>query len=253
MRFSVYALVPALLVALAANSLAHDGRRLEIIVNNGQLAAQGYISPGQPDDGGGSPRPYLNAIHGHWSIIGGIAAVASLPGFDIFDPAPAELVGHSLTLELLGAIKWVSPPMDLTGVIPTLEPLGVGETINVGFGGSDINTDTLGSFLISSSVPVGGIEDIDLQYSMLGVPTNVIYALEWRLSSSAPDVADSETIYTILAPTGHMYHQAALHLEQHLGLTVVPEPSTLSLSACGLLGLLLTARRCRRMLSYASL
>ena len=57
-------LVPSML--LRGDIECIDVFGFEIVVNDGQLAAQGYISNGV-DDGGGVVRPYLNAIHGHWA------------------------------------------------------------------------------------------------------------------------------------------------------------------------------------------
>ncbi|MBX7165724.1 MAG: PEP-CTERM sorting domain-containing protein [Pirellulales bacterium] len=246
MRMLIGLLALALSAAPVSQGLAHPGRRFEVIVQGDQLAAQGYLTPGTPDDGGGNPRPYLNAIHGHWTGVGGIASVADLPSFDVFDPAPAELVGGSLTLELLGASKWVNPPADPMGVTPMLVPLGVGETISVQYGGTTITTSTLGALLLSANIPATGAEDLDLLYSINGIPSNVIYALEWRLASSAPGVADSESIYTVLAPMGHDYHHAALHLEEFLGIEAVPEPSSVVLLSVGAIGVAIVARRRRR-------
>ena len=56
----------AVCLVLESSCSAHSGRRFSIEVVNGPPAAQG-INTG-PDDGAPFIRPYLNAIHDHWSL-----------------------------------------------------------------------------------------------------------------------------------------------------------------------------------------
>jgi len=51
--------------------MAHDGKRLDIVVIDYQLFAQGYLSGTDPvDDGGGIVRPWMNTIHSHFTNVG---------------------------------------------------------------------------------------------------------------------------------------------------------------------------------------
>ncbi|REK08239.1 MAG: PEP-CTERM sorting domain-containing protein [Planctomycetota bacterium] len=216
-------------------AFGHSGRRLEIQVIDNQLFAQGYLSTGVPDDGGGSPRPYYNALHDHWQNITSSVAIADLPGYDVYTPGP--LTGFDLSLELLGASKWVGPPMmPPGGTIPNLVPLDPGEVITIEHNSVSIDTDGLGSLAIASGIPGGGLTDIDLLYAIDDNPAGVLHVLEWQLSTNAPGVAPSASIYTILSPDGanpmEKLHHASLYLEQHLGL--VPEPASASLMLTGL-------------------
>lgn len=207
---------------LASAALAHDGRRFEIKVVDGKLVAHGYISDGV-NDGGGVVRPYYNAIHGHWANLGG-AATADLPGFDLF--GGGELTGHSLTLEVVGARKWVSPPMMLNWtVVPMLVPMDAGETIFVSLGFESVSTDAPGVLTLSAGVPAGGLSDVDLSYDYpTGEPAGVIYALEVRLGTDAPGVSGSDAVFVLLSPDGatpmERLHHASLHLEKYLGTAV---------------------------------
>lgn len=225
---SLVAIVVAIMVEPA---WAHPGRRLEVMVINNQLFAQGYITAGEPDDGGGNPRPYYNAIHGHWEDVATDVSIADLPGFDLFTPGP--LAGFDLTLELLDATKWVNPPMMPTpGTNPMLVELEESETIQVE---SDItvDTDTLGTLTLATGIGGGGAPDLDLLYVIGLNPTDTLYVLEWQLATTAPGIAPSDSVYTILSPEGQ-FHHASLYLEKYLG---VPEPSSIVLSALALVGL----------------
>ncbi len=214
---------------------AHSGRRLDVMVLGNQLFAQGYLSPGVPDDGGGALRPYYNSLHDHWHNVTGSVAVADLPGFDVLTPGP--LAGHNLVLTLLGGSKWVSPPTTpAPGTIPVLEPLGLGETIDIEHDSISVDTDSLGSLSLATNIDPGGAEDLDMLYAINLNPSDVLYVLEWRLSTDAPGILDSSTVYTVLSPDGanptEKLHLAALYLEGYLG--VVPEPSSLVLLTLGM-------------------
>lgn len=239
----------AILVSLINFAQAHDGRRLDIIVVNGQLAAQGYLSGASPtDDGGGVVRPYLNAIHGHFnfpSIVAPELYFGDLPGFDLFDETAGLLNGADLRIDLLSASKWENP---VVGNTPVLVGLDATEIIDVGFDTqSTINSNGLGSFTLATAI-TGAVPDIDLAYAIQTNPANTLYALEWQLSTIQAGIADSQSIYTILSPPGvgpvERLHFQSLALERALGTTAVPEPSSLLLLAiAGSLGL---ARRRKR-------
>lgn len=225
--------------AIAATTRAHDGRRLEILVLDNQLFVQGYLSTGVPDDGGGTVRPYYNSLHDHWHNVTSSVAIADLPGLDLFTPGP--LVGHDLSLELLDAKKWVSPPVPPPpGTIPNLVPLAPGDTISIEHDSVTVDTDGLGTLTLASSIGAGGADDIDMIYSIEQNPSDVLYVLEWQLSTNAPGIAPSGTIYTLFAPDGstptEKLHEAALYLESYLG-TPVPEPSPIALAALAAVGL----------------
>ncbi|MFI4897052.1 MAG: GC-type dockerin domain-anchored protein [Phycisphaerales bacterium JB059] len=202
---------------------AHDGRRYEVLLVDNQLHARGYNSAGV-DDGAGVTRPYYNAMHDHWSFLGaGLGATSDLPGFDLLDPG--AMAGHALTIELVGASKWENPPhMPAPGTVPTLSPLEAGEEIFVSFGLETVSTDAPGSFELASGIGAGGVTDLDLVYDILIEPSEVIFVLEFELSTDAPGVAPSSSVYVLLSPDGatpeEKLHHASLHLEGYLGTPV---------------------------------
>ena len=235
-----------ILVSLNTFVRAHDGRRFDITVVDGQLAAQGYLSGADPtDDGGGIIRPYFNAIHGHFNASVGSTFFATLPGFDLFGETASLLTGADLSLELLSASKWENPAL---GTTPTLVGLDATEIIGIGYDiQPSIDSESLGSFTLASAIS-GAVPDIDLAYSIDSDPANTLYALEWRLSTSQDGILDSESVYTILSPPGsgpvERLHHQSLALERSLGITAVPEPnSLLMLAIAGSLGLIGRRRR----------
>lgn len=208
---------------------AHEGRRLEVVVIDNQIFAQGYLSGLNPvDDGGGIVRPYLNSIHGHFEEPLPGTYISTLPGFNLFDYQAFE--GHELMLELLGVQKWVSPVVDDT---PVLSPLAIGETIGIGFPMQpSIDSDSLGSFdLITSVSATAPSLDIDLSYAINVDPADTLYVLRWQISTDASGILASDSVYTILGPPGvgptERLHFQSLQLEAELGFTAVPEPSCL--------------------------
>ncbi|MEM6334091.1 MAG: hypothetical protein AAF823_12215 [Planctomycetota bacterium] len=245
---------------------AHDGRRFEVKVVDGQLVAHGYDSAGN-DDGAGAIRAYYNAIHAHWtnSVVGS-GATATLPGFDVLDEA-SELAGYDLDYTLVGASKWTVTPdtgghgghsamhagghdsMHDDGMhdgghgsspMIHLMPLS-GEVIGLSYDGSVMTTDTPGAVELvddwDGQVGSGNGFDLDFLYQIAEAPTDTLFVLEAVLSTDAPGVADSVKFYTILAPQGHGFHANALALEAYLG-TPVPEPAVATLAAAGALALL---------------
>jgi len=235
--------LPALTLAVltATPALAHDGRRFEIQIFDGQLVAQGYITDGI-DDGGGVVRPYLNTIHGHFENKTSNFATADLPGYDILGNADA-LIGYSLIWEPIAFSKWTTP--DTTGPV-SLTPLDAGETIEVVFGGSGVSSDgPFGPIEFFASVPGSNAGDIDLSYDFFGDnPAGQLYVIQSVLKTDAPGIADSATIYTILSPDGvtmqERLHMPSLFAEQSLG-APVPEPGAMGLAA--LLPVLMRRRR----------
>ena len=208
---------------------AHEGRRLDIQVINNKLFAQGYIGGGT-DDGGGSPRPYYNAIHDHWSNVGGSAAFATLPGFAVLDPS--FLLGFDVTIKLVGAQRWDNPTHG-PGVIPTMSDF-TGERVEISRGANSIDTNNLGESLMLFDNLAGAEDDIDLNYVIDRSPSDTIYALEWQLSTNKPGIDPSSSVWTLLSPdpdVGGLHHQS-LHFERFLGVTV-PEPSSFALIGLG--------------------
>lgn len=235
-----------LLLAMSMPALAHDGRRFEVQVIDNQLVAQGYISGiDAEDDGGGLVRPYINAIHGHFSnsTLQPNYATSTLPGYNIFDDA-AALTGFNLTMTITGFQKWATPTM--AGPI-TLTPLDSDELMAVTYDGTAVRSDqyTTGvdSFALVSGFNGSDAGDIDLLYEFVGDnPSGEIYVIESILSTNAPGIADSSTVYTLLSPDGQTpmekLHHHSLNAERQLG---VPEPGSLALAA--LLPVLMRRRR----------
>ena len=228
---------------------AHDGRRFDVTVIDGQLYAQGYLSGVDPiNDGGGIERPYFNAIHGHFSNTNSAAlAITGLPGFDIREENASELQGFDLALTLIGSGVWDSPPaQDGSGFAqdfgePQLTDLAADETIFASFGSTTVDTDALGILTLATAIS-GDVLDIDLDYEINNQPVNSIHFLEWELSTSNPDIANSSSIYTILSPDGvgvvERLHFQSLALEEGLGVTLavaVPEPSSMMPRVCSVL------------------
>ena len=230
---------------------AHTGRRLEVKteLDGGmeKLYAQGYSSSGT-DDGSGVTRPYINVIHDHWSNVFW-AATSGLPSFDVL--TAGNLQGYSLYAELVGVTKWVDPPlvemggmmMVPSGTVPVLEPLTF-DNLFVSNGTEMISNSALGTMLLDDSVSSSG-EHLDLIYGIDLEPANALYAVEWILSTDAPGVMASDSIYAILSPDGtnmtEKMHAESLYLESYLGngssggggMPMVPEPSSLLLLCIG--------------------
>lgn len=237
-------LTTALSLTLAAPALAHDGRRFEVIVNDNQLAAQGYISDGV-DDGGGVVRPYLNTIHGHFLNLTTSVANADLPSYDVFDNAD-QLIGHDLTWTATGFMKWSAPAHH--GPV-TLSPLDPDEVIEVFYAGVAVRSDTYttGNDTLTLLANFNGSngDELDMSYRFYGDnPSGEIYVIQSILTTTAPGVEASSTVYTLLSPDGptmaERLHHQSLHLEDTLGLQV-PEPATLGLAA--LLPVMMRRRR----------
>lgn len=242
MNLRNYMIATALIVIASTNGNAHDGRRLEVVVENDQIFAQGYLfsANGNPvDDGGGIQRDYFNAIHSHFTPVGNTGLYNNVTGFDLIDAEPFE--GSDLVLTLLGAGKWANPPAQDGTLLaqdfgtPQLSPLDANENIEVFFGSAVdpvATTDTLGSFNLIDSVS-GPVTDIDLLPLIDFDPSGSLYFLEWTLSTTNPLIADSGSIYTILSPPGDnpvdRFHFQSLALERSLGFnaSAIPEPSSL--------------------------
>ncbi|MEM6551636.1 MAG: hypothetical protein AAF750_05870 [Planctomycetota bacterium] len=208
-----------------------------------------------------------------------------LPGYDIGLGGDA-LTGFSVSWTLTDAWKWTgvssnfvsnpsAVPLEMVlpggllnmpvfldpGFVPVQESLGSDE-IEVLLDGQSVSTDDLGQSLTliasydgAASLDQNGFSqgvsngiDIDLEYGLVeGDFTDTLYVLESVLSTDAPGVADSATIYTIFAPDGsgpaERLHFASLSLEEALG-TPIPEPGLVSATLLG--GVLMLRRRYRR-------
>jgi len=239
----------AVLVLFVSTTFGHEGRRFEIFVDNDQtLWAQGSIGGGV-DDGGGLVRPYLNVMHDHWANAPGLKqeAIATLPAWDIIDPHPS-LQGHSLTAELVSAFKWVAPPlMPPTDTIPDFQPLSPGEVAEITNFVDVVNSNSLGSMELTPFVDIHGHFDLPIEYKINKKPENELIIFEWRLSSGNPDVNDSSSIYAILSPDGstpaERLHHASLFTERYLGITPVPEPTSMWLAGLVATSMVLRRRR----------
>ena len=207
-KWILFAILLTIGFALPAICAAHSGRRFEVRtdVDGGleKLYAQGYNSSGT-DDGGGVTRSYTNAIHDHWGNVFG-AATSGLPSFDVI--TPGSLQGYAINASLVGVTKWVDPPlvemggmmMVPEGTIPTLESLTT-ENLIVSKNSQVVSNGALGTLTLDNSISASG-EHLDLIYVIDLEPANVLYALEWILSTDAPNIMASESIYAILSPDG---------------------------------------------------
>ncbi len=233
---------PALLTAvvLAGNAEAHDGRRFQVELAVGQLVAQG-VNTGN-FDGAPDRRPYRNVIHDHWQnspLIGSNAATASFPEFDILSPA-AELQFRPLELRLLGVTKWVDPPpIPPPGTVPSFESLPSDEILSLTLNGETIDSQSLGSLFLATSVPPNGLSDIPATYAVNRRPANEIYVIETQLASSNPAVLPSDSVYILLSPDGaspmERLHHAALYLEEYIVTHPIPEPTAIAVALLGVL------------------
>ena len=245
-------------VMLMGSAQAHDGRRFDIQIKDGQLVALGYISGNNPvDDGNGVVRDYYNAIHSHWTDLVdlGIQSRSTLPGFDISDES--DLIGDELWLTVTGVKKWAHAPFsDFAGshggghgsghgtthtpshggghFSPNFAAIPADEWVQVQFNGAVLN---LGNALqIESSVGSQGHYDLTFDYKAGNpldaalAPETAVYLVELQLSTSDPSILPSDTIYAILSPTIAGAHGLSLATEQALG-TPVPEPASLAIMA----------------------
>ncbi|MEL7087993.1 MAG: hypothetical protein AAGL98_06060, partial [Planctomycetota bacterium] len=266
MKYQTQSIAVLLGLAAVMPARAHDGRRFEIEVVDGQLAARGVntITNIGPDgatviDPAG-PRPYYNAIHGHWGTLsstGGTVVFTDLPGFDA-GRGTEDLETYDVLLTLTGVQKWTNvsddfagaTPMITPGTVPNFEPLAADEVITFGIGGQSIDTETLGTVtliagfdglvtfgpdgLANATTSNGYDRDVEYVYSLGEADiADTIYVLEQELTTDAPGVLGSETVYTILSPNGRgpfeRLHFAALYTEAFLG-TPVPEPAGAALT-----------------------
>lgn len=238
---SAFRLTSFLLLVLGLSELAngHDGRRFEVQVVDNRIVAQG-VNTGA-DDGAPVTRPYANAIHDHWHnspVVGVESALATLPGFDVPSSSNA-LWSQPLYLTLQSVTKWVSPPMmPAAGTIPQLTHLSTGELVEVTIDTDDysqtIDSDNLGTILLTDSVSIFGSLDIDLLYTVNKQPVGEIYVLSTILSSGNTNVQESDPVYIILSPDGanpaEKLHHAALYLEENITSSVVVLPADMDLN-----------------------
>lgn len=231
---AVLSFLAAQLVATAAHG--HTGRRLEVIVNDGRLAVHGYNTG--PDDTGGSPRSYLNALHGVWENEFGVIALADLPGFDVFSQAASvvgagaaeALAGGDLTLALRSYAEWLSPSADDPFAAPQLTSYATQGPINSddltisGETAMDVVSSIGDDLTLAASIPAAGKEDIDLDFTIGATPTNKLHVLEWTLSTTTAGVESSNSVFLIFAPdpAGGDFTEQALMLERYLGEPLAP-------------------------------
>lgn len=215
---------------------AHEGRRFDATVIDGQLFAQG-ANTGNPD-GQSDVRPYFNSLHDHFLFVnaGGPIGLADLPSWDIGvlpDSDIAPLIGHDLTLTMTGAGKWTNiPAQDGSGInqdfgTPELIVMDSDyltahpeEVIAVGGFGPPIDTLSMGKIQLAVNI-AGTVDELDLSYVIGTQNSDEIYFIEWQLTTDAPGVSASAPIYSILSPDGmgpvERLHFQSLYLEAWLG------------------------------------
>ena len=196
--------VTLLWFTLSASSLAHNGRRFAVSIEDNQYVAQGS-NTGAPD-GLDSVRPYDNSLHDHWRNVLTNVSTAILPGFDV--PGDTRLAGIDLQLTLLDVYKWELPPlMPADGTVPDFVPLSGDEDFNISFNGQRILNErqpdgTFGTLTLVDDTPIIGATDLDPLYSISPTPSNVIHVFELQVSDSDDFMMPSEPIYAVLAPDG---------------------------------------------------
>ena len=222
---------------------AHDGRRFYVEVVADKLQLQG-VNTGE-SDGAPNLRPYVNSLHDHWSNVSGSnLAIANLPGFEV-PHSDLRLIGQQLELDLISIFKWEAPPlMPAPETVPEFSPLAAGEVITIFGPFGDADSTSLGSMVLSHSVPPGGISDLDLFYQINTHPSDEIHVLKARLNATpaepgVPQLIGSDPIYILLAPAGdspaERLHHAALFLEEYV--TTIPEPTGMAIALVGVCGI----------------
>ncbi|MEM9418556.1 MAG: PEP-CTERM sorting domain-containing protein [Planctomycetota bacterium] len=283
LKVTTTALSAALALTTAVPALAHDGRRLDIQINDDQIVTQGYISGSNPtDDGNGIVRDYYNAIHSHWGS-STFGSSSSLPGFDI--DAPSDLAGRNLTLTVEGAYKWADAPFsDFAGghgymhasashaaplhdgmgmhFMPDFQLLdGQEEAIEIYFTNNPttpaVRSSTLGtldSITLSDSVVLDAHFDLRFDYlaqengnlTNSDAPLTDVYLLKVNLTADGANApSQSDSIHIILSPAGTTVTGShGLSLAIEEHLgTPIPEPASIALLALG--GMALVGRRAR--------
>lgn len=248
----------ALAALTAAPAFAHAGRNFAVqVVDDGQagqqLRLQGFNTLGPEAGVDPNGRQFFGAVHDHFAFLPGGGAEAEQPGF-LVNASEAGLLGHSLTLQVIGAKKWVvdrnavlmegsamlAPGIGIDDI--NYDDLASGETIFINAvrnSGSFVDTANLGELVLTGSggVADGGLagsDDIEVTYDIGVQAPDTIFVIESVLKTSAPGVADSASFFTILSPDGDdmrdRLHFPSLLVEQSLG-TPVPEPAGLAVLA----------------------
>lgn len=232
-RFGLSVFLMSVVITIPLVVHGHGGRRLEVIVLDDQLLAHGYNSKLADQDGG--LRTYHNAIHDQWDNFGGglTAATARLPGFDVFDQANSVvdsttaniLQGADLTLSLIGAVKWENVPISEPFGLPIFDDVLPSETITIGNATSFVDTNSFGMLALATTISPLGEEDLDLDYSISREPVDVIYVLQWVLSTDKPGISASANVFTMLSPDSsdtNGLRAQAIHLEKYLSVPLIP-------------------------------
>ncbi|MEM7575930.1 MAG: hypothetical protein AAF328_00525 [Planctomycetota bacterium] len=251
------AALAAILTLTPLLATAHDGRRFRVEIDTTrQLIARGYNSNDRPVDPAGD-RDYDNAIHDHWvNSTVGTTASATLPGYDLAPETANTLSGYDLFWTLTGAQQWVvSDPVtseQADALTIDLQPLDSGIELFARIGTqTPVSTSTPGTLTLVADIADDNGTDLDLLYEINAQPTDTLYLLEAVLSTNAPGIADSETVYSIFSVDGSAFpmaerpantrHWAALRLEETLG-TPVPEPAFMG-TTLGVMALTMRRRK----------
>lgn len=204
---------------LTESCYAHEGHRFLVLVEDGKLIAQG-VNTEQPIRFNEQPvRPYRNVLHDHWTNYGfnGVdTAIAYLPGFDV--PASEQQLWYSaLNLDVSRVYRWSGIPESPDASTKPVFTTPLTAEFQMILNQYIVSSGALpGKLQLTKYIAKTGALDLDLRYELKQRVIDSIDVIEARLSTTADNVADSDTIYIILGPPGYKYQKTLMFLEQYL-------------------------------------